>query len=280
MIPETGEIMLLDKTFYALSQTLRLNSERIWQDFMEMNMPFFFSSREPKISILDQSFNTNDDNHKELVRQKLRDFTNARDSLLGLDSKIAIAFGGDTLLYAIGFLGSMTAAIMLVAIGYVGYAKYNRKELATEFDGKLNDLMDVYHWMLKNKTVELTKVDLFMDVAEAIAPFVSRNELTPWKFTAVALTGFSDRYVKLLAQAPHNIQLVMDKQQGVVSTFVNSFSTAPVANIPNEDESSSLGATIVSKARAAAGMFEQTHAEAKRALYGYQPTNQVPRMSR
>jgi hypothetical protein len=233
--------------------------------FKEIMMHFPFFGNSSKVNVLDQLFNPDHPAHVALVKDKLRDFIAAKDALFAVDGKITLALSADMALFMIGFIGTLPAALFLLAIGYVAAKQGDRIHLGTDFTAKLNDVMDVYHWIIKGKTTEITHAPIFMEVAEVIAPFVTTEEIMPWKITKS--DNLSEPYIQLMLKSPHRVQL---QRSETPSYFSSLFANAePVVN--NEEASSLVPYVnqVTKKGKETLGYFEQTFAESRRAIYGY-----------
>jgi len=230
-------------------------------------MPFRLPFLNGETNVMNGKFNPDNAAHVALAFNELNEFKQSRDALLEIDSKVTIGIGCDTVLYLTGFLGVVAAGAILAAIGYAAIYKADRQEHVKVFQAKLDRVMDIFHWMVKHKTAYFTHNNVFMDVAEAIAPFVQRKELMLWDFTHTKPDDLSDRYIQLLAASPHRTQFVMLKNEGILSLM--SASSVVQEQAVNETLLP-LKERVLIKARTAYGFFEQTHAEAKLGMYGYQ----------
>jgi hypothetical protein len=215
--------------------------------------------------VLATPFDPNNAAHVALAMTELQTFKEARDNLLYEDTILAAGVTCDTFLYAA--LGIIPAIIGLVALWYAAKPA-SRLALASDFNAHLDRIMDIYHWMIKDKPASFTHDAAFLNVAEAISPFVKLNQLMLWDPTHTRPDDFSDQYIQLLAQEPHRVQLVMVKNASSVPFF--SMFTSEPARIVNEEQQP-VGAMVVKKANAICSFFPLATAEAKRAVYGYQP---------
>lgn len=219
-------------------------------------------------------YDPNSETHQALVKQDLLEFNTAKDKLMGVDKWIG---GGISAEVGLFFIGQSLLAVILAAALIYKYKEDDRPKLSGAYQEKLNKLMDRYHWMLEGKTAALTNDPLFMDVVEAVAPFVESEELMPWDFQQSRKEDVSARYLAVLSQSPHRRDIVLMEKSGLSDYFASPAVASRVAASQRLASDGTVKGSALSVLGFFGGKFSQTYAESRRALYGYHtPSEERP----
>lgn len=226
-----------------------------------------------------QFFDPRRDADRDKVRGHLQAFVKADNTLMSIDHWLAPLTVADVLSVC---TGSYLTALALTCTIYSLSKAFERSNAVATRTEKLNQLMDTYHWMLQGQGPVLTKDDLFMNVVEAIAPYVQTTELTPWDLTE-RVDNFSTRYRQILSGPLHQVDIATPVESNVVNGIYESIrsrissSTVESAAVPAPEPEAITAANVLAKLSLYAGRFRGSYpyAAGVRSMYGYQDPNEI-----
>jgi len=133
-------------------------------------MPFYSTQPASQPNMMTTPFDHNNAAHITFVTQELDKFKEARDALYAIDNRMMLWAAIDTVLLYFG--GTPTALIAVALECYFVCNPFSRQEPAKVFNNKRDHMMEVYHWMVKDKPATIIQNNIYMNVATTMTPFM------------------------------------------------------------------------------------------------------------